>query len=146
MPPQDPRTSHDFAPPRPSVAPSLFRWDAFELDLKAGFLRQHGVEGPLRPSAFEVLAYLVRHDGTLVSKNQLVEAVWADAAVTDNSLAQCLVEIRRALGDADQSVIRTVARRGYTFQADVVPDARDVAPLAFNRSLRPVGAVEAQPP
>ena len=97
MPPQDSRPSRDIAP-HPAGAPRVFRWDDFVLDLEAGFLRQGGVEVALRPKAFEVLAYLVRHHDTLVSKNQLVEAVWADAAVTDNSLAQCLVEIRRVPG------------------------------------------------
>jgi len=145
MPPQDPRSSRDIAP-HPSVGPRLFRWDDFTLDLKSGFLRQGGVEVALRPKAFEVLAYLVRHHGTLVSKNQLVEAVWADAAVTDNSLAQCLVEIRRALGDADQSVVRTVARRGYMFQANVVHAMPDPTPVVVDRSLRPVDYVEAHPP
>ena len=89
------------------------------LDLERGSLRRSGVEIPLRPKAFDVLKYLVIHHGRLVSKNELVEAVWADTAVTDNSLSQCLFEIRRALDDDAQAVIRTVARRGYLFDAPV---------------------------
>ena len=50
------------------------------------------------------------HRGRLVTKTALIGAVWPDAAITDNSLAQCLVEIRRALEDDSQRVIRTVAR------------------------------------
>src|SRR5687767_2445094 len=46
-----------------------------------------------------------------------MDAVWADIAVTDNSLAQCLLEIRRALGDDSQQLIRTMKRRGYMFAA-----------------------------
>jgi len=91
----------------------------FTLDLEGGFLRRNGDEVPLRPKAFDVLRYLVLHQGRLVSKDELARAVWADVAVTDNSLAQCLLEIRRALGDDDQRIVRTVARRGYVFDEAV---------------------------
>ena len=91
----------------------------FTLDLDAGFLRRGVEEVALRPKSFEVLVYLVEHHGRLVTKDELIEAVWPDTAVTDNSLAQCLVEIRRALGDDSQQLIRTVARRGYIFTAPV---------------------------
>src|SRR5436309_10996851 len=89
----------------------------FTLDLEDGFLKRGGEEVTLRPKAFEVLAYLVEHHGRLVTKTALTEAVWPDAAITDNSLAQCLFEIRRALADDSQRLIRTVARRGYVFAA-----------------------------
>jgi DNA-binding winged helix-turn-helix (wHTH) protein/Tol biopolymer transport system component len=91
----------------------------FTLDLDAGMLRRGGEEIRLRPKPFEVLAYLVEHHGQLVSKTALMEAVWPDVAVTDNSLVQCLREIRRELGDDSQQLIRTVARRGYVFAAPV---------------------------
>src|SRR5207249_10021593 len=78
-----------------------------------------GEEVSLRPKAFEVLTYLVERHGRLVTKSELLEAVWPDAAVTENSLAQCLLEIRRALADDSQQIIRTVARRGYLFAAPV---------------------------
>jgi DNA-binding winged helix-turn-helix (wHTH) protein/Tol biopolymer transport system component len=96
-----------------------YRFGDFVLDLGAGFLRRNGQEVPLRPKSLEVLTYLVVHHGALVPKNDLVEAVWPDTAVTDNSLSQCLFEIRRALDDDAQRVIRTVARRGYVFDAPV---------------------------
>ena len=91
----------------------------FTLDLESGFLRRGGKEVALRPKAFKVLAYLVQHQGALVTKAALNESVWPDTAVTDNSLVQCLVEIRRALDDDSQQLIRTVARRGYLFTAAV---------------------------
>ena len=91
----------------------------FTLDLDGGFLRRGAEEVALRPKPFEVLVYLVEHHGQLMTKAALTEAVWPDTAVMDNSLAQCLVEIRRALGDDSQQLIRTVARRGYIFTAPV---------------------------
>ena len=91
----------------------------FTLDLDGGFLRRDAEEVALRPKPLKVLVYLVEHHGRLVTKKELIEAVWPDTAVMDNSLAQCLVDIRRALGDDSQQLIRTVARRGYVFTAPV---------------------------
>ena len=96
-----------------------YRFGDFVLDLETGFLRRNGQDVPLRPKSFDVLTYLVVHHGKLVTKNELVEAVWPDTAVTDNSLSQCLFEIRRALDDDSQTAIRTVARRGYVFDMPV---------------------------
>ncbi len=98
---------------------SRFSFGAFTLDLDAGLLQRGDQEIPLRPKAFAALAYLVERPGRLVSKTELIEAVWPDAAVTDNSLVQCVREIRRALNDESQQLIRTVARRGYVFTAPV---------------------------
>lgn len=100
-------------------APLQYCFADFTLDLEGGFLWRGLEEVTLRPKAFEVLSYLVKHHGRLVSKTALTEAVWPDAAITDNSLAQCLLEIRRALADDSQQLIRTVARRGYVFTAPV---------------------------
>lgn len=96
-----------------------YAFGAFTLDVDGGFLRRDDEEVVLRPKPFEVLVYLVEHHGRLVKKGELIEAVWPDTAVMDNSLAQCLVEIRRALADDAQQLIRTVARRGYLFTAPV---------------------------
>src|SRR5262249_36136043 len=97
---------------------------AFRLDLDAGLLRRDGDVVDLRPKSFEVLAYLLDRAGRLVSEDELVQAVWQDVAVTDNSLSQCMMEIRRVLGDDSQQIIRTVAGRGYLFAASVNIDQR----------------------
>ncbi|HLJ18354.1 MAG TPA: winged helix-turn-helix domain-containing protein [Bryobacteraceae bacterium] len=104
----------------------------FTLDLVAGVLRKGGDEFTLRPKSFEVLTYLVEHHGQLVSKDALTVAIWADTAVGDNSLAQCLFEIRRVLGDDSQQLIRTVARRGYIFTSPVT-----TAVVEFPRETAP---------
>ena len=106
--------------PRPAAAyRGKYVFGEFTLDLDAGFLRRGPQEVTLRPKAFEVLAYLVKHHGRLVSKTELIEAVWPETSVTDNSLAQSLLEVRRALADDSQQVIRTVKKRGYMFAAPV---------------------------
>src|SRR5262245_57725567 len=100
---------------------SLPSWDfhGFTLDLSRGCLRRGQSEIKLRPKSFEVLRYLVENQVRLVSKDELIKAVWPDAFWTDTSLVQCLIEIRRALGDDSQTVIRTVPRRGYILEVAV---------------------------
>jgi len=92
-----------------------YSFGEFILDLDRGILTRRGEEVPLRPKSFEALTHLVEHHGQLVSKSSLIEAVWPDAVVGDNSLAQCVFDIRRALGDDSQQLLRTKARRGYIF-------------------------------
>ena len=75
-------------------------------------------EVSLRPKSLDVLTYLAKHRGQLISKSELISAVWPDTFVTENSLNQCLTEIRRALGSRWRSSIRTVARRGYLLNFD----------------------------
>ncbi|HWE16455.1 MAG TPA: winged helix-turn-helix domain-containing protein [Hyphomicrobiaceae bacterium] len=74
-----------------------------------------GPAGPvaLRRKSFEVLHYLVDHPERVVAKDELLEAVWAGVTVGEDSLAQCITEIRRALGPTGRDVVRTVPRRGY---------------------------------
>jgi DNA-binding winged helix-turn-helix (wHTH) protein len=98
--------------------PGLSRFLDFTLDARRQLLL-HGSESiRLRPQTFDVLAYLVRHAGRVISKRELMESVWKDVAVTDDSLVQCLMEIRRALGERHE-VIKTIRRRGYLFDAGV---------------------------
>src|SRR5689334_2894657 len=104
-----------------------YRFGDFVLDLDGGFLRRGADEVPLRRKSFEVLTCLVERHGRLVTKNEVIDAVWPDTAVTDNSLSQCLLEIRRAIGDQSQQMIRTVARRGYVFVAPLAPARIDFA-------------------
>ena len=67
----------------------------------------------MRRKSFEVLRYLVERPDRVVSKEELLEGVWADVVVGDDSLAQCVTEIRRTLGRTGRDVIKTVLRRGY---------------------------------
>ena len=75
---------------------------------------------PLRPKSFDVLLYFVRNRGRLVTKDELFDNVWANVVVTENSLVQCIKEVRQALGDDGQTMIETVAKRGYMFTPAVV--------------------------
>ena len=98
----------------------ILSFDGLTLDLRRGcLLGREGEDVKLRPKSFEVLTYLVENSGRLIAKEELIGSVWSDTAVTDDSLVQCLIEVRRALGDHGQRLVKTVPRRGYIFQAEV---------------------------
>jgi TolB-like protein/DNA-binding winged helix-turn-helix (wHTH) protein len=67
----------------------------------------------LRPQAFAVLRYMSENANRLVTKDELMQAVWPGVVVTDDSLVQCIHEIRCALGDEKHAVLKTVPKRGY---------------------------------
>ena len=78
----------------------------------------------LRPQTAAVLTYLLLRPGQAVGKDELLAAVWPGVVVTENSLAQCIAEIRRELGETNQGAIRTLPRRGYWFQPPLRPLVR----------------------
>ncbi|MGH9959191.1 MAG: winged helix-turn-helix domain-containing protein, partial [Pyrinomonadaceae bacterium] len=94
-------------------------FEGFMLDLTRGCLLRGAREIRLPPKPFEALKYLVENPGRLINKTELIEIIWPDTAVTDDSLVQCLMEVRRALGDDAQQIIKTVPRRGYIFDKPV---------------------------
>jgi DNA-binding winged helix-turn-helix (wHTH) protein/TolB-like protein/Tfp pilus assembly protein PilF len=96
-----------------------YSFDDFAVDLTAGCLLRNGREVKLRPKSFETLRYLVENNGRLVSKDELMRALWPDSFVTENSLVKCMKDVRVALEDESQRYIRTVPKRGYIFTAEL---------------------------
>src|SRR5882724_2150838 len=101
-----------------SGQPRLIRFDRYMLDLRRGTLRSGEDDIEIRPKTFEVLKFLVENAGRLVSKDEIVAAVWPGVFVTDDSVVQCVKELRRALGQDGERLVRTVPRRGYRLEAD----------------------------
>jgi|SRR5215203_5300285 len=79
----------------------------------------------LRPQAYQLLSYLVERPGVLILKDEIIERIWEGRAVTDDSLVQCLRDVRQALGEGGSRYIRTVRGRGYIF--DPLPDPPPLA-------------------
>lgn len=103
------------------VAPRALRFAAFEFDLVRSELK--GADGTpiaLRPKAEQLLRHFLSEPGRLLSREELMDVLWPAAVVTDDSLVQCVGELRAALDDRSQSMIRTVPRRGYRFEVSVV--------------------------
>jgi DNA-binding winged helix-turn-helix (wHTH) protein len=95
----------------------------FTFDAANGLLRRAGSEVPLPPRVLGVLAYLVARPGQVVPRQDLIDAIWKDAFVTDTSLAEAVSSLRQALGDDPQQpvYIQTLHRRGYRFVAPLSP-------------------------
>lgn len=91
----------------------------YSLDFTRGALQHLGTDVKLRPKSFKLLSFLVERHGKLISKEELLEAIWGQAVVTDDAVTQCVIDCRRAIGDDDQKMIRTVPRRGYLFDLPV---------------------------
>ena len=73
-------------------------------------------------------SYLVEHAEQIVSKDELIEAIWPNVIVTEDSLIQCISEVRRAIGVDAQALIKTVPKRGYMLDVPVTPPVRAPAP------------------
>jgi TolB-like protein/DNA-binding winged helix-turn-helix (wHTH) protein/Tfp pilus assembly protein PilF len=107
------------------------RFGVFELDLRAGELRKHGLRVRLQEQPLRVLGMLLEHSGEVVTREELQKYLWpADTFVDfDHGLNKAINKIREALGDSAESprFVETVARRGYRFLAEV--KAADAAPV-----------------
>src|SRR6185436_19275302 len=101
----------------------------FRLDASNSRLLRDGKPVALTPKAFDVLRYLTSQPDRLVTKDELLSAVWPDVLVTDASVKVCVREIRKALRDSTKvpKYIETVHRRGYRFIAAVAPAKKEKA-------------------
>src|ERR1700719_5327243 len=112
------------------------RFGVFEVDLRAGELRKHGVPIRLQTQPFRVLEMLLEHSGDVVTREELKGKLWpADTfGDFDHGLNKAINKIREALNDSapNPRFVETVARRGYRFIADVTPAER------ASRNIEPV--------
>ena len=106
----------------------------YQLDLVSGRLNRGNTPIAVTPKAFAVLQYLAERPGQLVSKSDLLDAVWPKVFVGDAVLKTTIRDIRRALGDDSHTprFIETAHRRGYRFIAPVVTEQ----PVAVRASIR----------
>lgn len=108
------------------TCPMQIRLPSHVVDLSAEELRTScGQRVELRPRSYAVLRMLAENAGRLVGKDDIMAKVWDDVAVTEDSLTQCIADIRRAIGDEERRVLRTVSRKGYM----LVPTQRSTAAL-----------------
>ncbi|WP_405231661.1 winged helix-turn-helix domain-containing tetratricopeptide repeat protein [Lentisalinibacter salinarum] len=117
-----------------------YAFGEFFFDVEGHSLLRDGQEVALRPRSFRVLHHLLVNHGRLVTRDELMQAVWGDTVVTEGSLTQCIIDIRRAIGDTDQQMIRTVPREGYVFDLPVTespPGAPGTGAAARKRTMLP---------
>jgi DNA-binding winged helix-turn-helix (wHTH) protein/tetratricopeptide (TPR) repeat protein len=124
-----------------------YRFGPFTADASSYLLTRQGAVLPLSPKPIDLLLYLAARPSALVSKEELLSALWPGVNVTDNALTQAVSELRQALGDdpSHPTYIQTVARRGYRFIAPVeaVPHGPSHMPTAADptSAVRPAVAV-----
>src|SRR5947209_14805908 len=109
----------------------VLRFAGFQLDQQRAELR--GPDGGairLRLKTFEMLRVFAANSGRVLSKMELMEALWPNVHVGEDSLFQCIRELRAALGDDRRQTIKLVSGRGYRFDTDVsiMPDGLPVHP------------------
>src|SRR5271156_4242885 len=112
---------------------NVYRFVEFVLDPSRRTLSRVDSLVSLTPKAFDVLHFLVQNPNRLVTKEDLLKAVWGDTIVEEGNLTQYISHLRKALGDnsEDSRLIVTIARKGYQFAADVtVTEVGDTAKQA----------------
>ena len=110
-----------------------YRFGEFVLDSRRHTLSRADSPVFLTPKAFDVLLFLVQNSNRLVTKEELLQAVWGDTFVEEGNVAQHVSQLRKALGDnpEDARLIATIARKGYRFDANVsVDEAKNAASKA----------------
>jgi len=111
----------------------LYRFGQYVLDSRRRALSRANSPVSLTPKAFDVLLFLAQNPNRLVTKEELLQAVWGDTFVEEGNLTQYISHLRKALGDnsEDAHLIVTIARKGYQFTADVtIEEAADTAKQA----------------
>jgi TolB-like protein/DNA-binding winged helix-turn-helix (wHTH) protein/Flp pilus assembly protein TadD len=107
----------------------LYRFGPFEIDPQRRTLSYNESPVPLTPKAFDVLLFLAQNPNRLITKEELLQAVWGDTFVEEGNLKQYISHLRKALADnsEDNRLIVTITRKGYQFTADVVlAEAADI--------------------
>src|SRR6187397_636796 len=121
----------------------VFRFGEFALDCAQRRLLRSGQDVYLPPKTFELLYHLLRNRGRVLTKEELLEAVWPDVNVVENTLAQRIREIREALGDGAHGgrFIKTVPKVGYQFIGELDDEPAGIMAPPANASLGPTGTV-----
>ncbi len=98
---------------------SRWRMGELELDENTLELRLRGELVAIERKPLELLMWLLRHPGEVITKEELFDALWANRVVTDSVLTKCVAKLRQALGDDSQTILKTVHGFGYRLLAPV---------------------------
>ena len=117
----------------------VYEFGDLQVDLNQMRVRRAGADVALEPKSFDVLCFLIEHRDRLVTKEELLDAVWRDTFVTPNVLTRAVAQLRKALGDEarEAHIIETVAKRGYRFIATVTATGDAGQPEAHVAAMPP---------
>jgi len=124
---------------------AVYRFGAFALDTQTYELRRDGKAIPVEPQVFGVLKHLIENRDQVVSKEELIDAIWEGRIVSDSALSKRISDVRHAVDDTGeaQTVIRTVPRRGFRFVADL--SGADADSASGMESAKPAPALRVYP-
>jgi Tol biopolymer transport system component/DNA-binding winged helix-turn-helix (wHTH) protein len=119
----------------------IYEFGDFRLDAREKILARRGEPLEIAPKAFELLSFFVENPGRLLSKDELMDKIWADSFVEESNLTFNIRQLRVILGDDahDPKYIKTVRRHGYRFIADVRKTAPETVPQHLEK---PASAAE----
>ncbi len=103
----------------PAKDKNIYRFGRFEIDARENLLSSGGEIVPLTPKIFEMLLLLVRNNGRMLSKDEIMETVWADSFVEETNLTSNISRLRKILHADGENYIETYPKRGYRFRAEV---------------------------
>ena len=106
-----------------------YRFGSFLYDPVSSGLLREGMEVPLTHKGRELLSFFLQNPGRLLTREEITERVWADAAITDDAVRFQVAELRKAFGPGGEGYIRTVRSEGYRWEEPVRAEAhRPVRP------------------
>lgn len=116
----------------------IFKFDEFELDLKKKELLDNGNDVKVEPKVFDVLVYLLQNRDRIISKDELITAVWNGRFTSDSSVSTIIKFVRKAVGDngKEQHTIKTVFGRGFRFVKEpIVIENSDKSSISSNAPI-----------
>src|SRR5262245_24020831 len=127
------------------MCPMMYAFEDCEVDIVRRELRRTGQAVHVEPQVFDLLAYLIRHRGRVVSKAELLKAVWHDRIVSEATLDSRISAARQAIGDTGrrQSRLRTFARRGFRLVCEVSECSQPEATVSKQQRMDATGTKEA---
>ena len=121
----------------------FYDFGPFRIDTSQQVLLRDAIEIPLTPKAFATLLLLVRNNGQIVEKDELLKIIWPEAFVEEATLAQNIFTIRKALGGSEgDQYIQTIPKRGYRFVGNVATVEDESAGVQLDKSTQSLTRVD----
>src|SRR5262245_1814174 len=107
----------------------IYAFENYELDTGRRELRRGGDLVTMEPQVFDLLEYLIRHRERVVSRDDLIAAVWKGRVVSDSTLGSRINAVRRAIGDSgiEQRLVKTLTRKGFRYVGQLTARGQEIA-------------------
>lgn len=123
---------------KPSV---IYRFGRFEINVGEGFLLRESEIVPLTPKIFEMLLLLVQNNGRILSKDEIMDTVWADSFVEETNLTSNISRLRKILHAGGEQFIETFPKCGYRFRGEmeeILPETEIIVTRRVRTQVRQI--------